>query len=65
VKGVKSALDSPIEISDRGHDTHGFAEWLGVYHGKALQTMQWLSYYPEPAFVAWHAREVFQGEARE
>jgi len=22
------------------------------------------SYYPEPTFVAWHIREVFQGEVR-
>jgi len=31
---------------------------------KRLRPPQRPSYYPEPAFVAWHVREVFQGEAR-
>jgi len=53
-----------MEISDRGHGTHGFTEWLGAYHGKTLRSPQRPSYYPEPIFVAWHVREVFQGEVR-
>jgi hypothetical protein len=98
--GKGSAVDSPMEISDRGHGTHaftewlvighrsldighwsfgsgwslagldranstyGFSEWLGAYHRKTLRPPQRPSYYPEPTFVAWHVREVFQGEAR-
>ena len=56
--------DLRIQVSDRAHGTHGFDEWLGAYHGKALRPPQRPSYYPEPVFVAWHVREVFQGEAR-
>jgi hypothetical protein len=26
--------DLRIQVSDRAHGTHGFAEWLGAYHGK-------------------------------
>jgi len=53
-----------IQLSDQAHGTHGFAEWLGAYHGKPLRPPQRPSYHPEPTFVAWHVREVFQGEAR-
>ena len=56
--------DLRIQVSDRAHGTHGFDEWLGPYHGKALRPPQRPSYYPQPTFVAWHVREVFQGEAR-
>ena len=53
-----------IQVSDRAHGTHGFNEWLSAYHGKSLKPPQRPSFYPEPAFVQWHVKEVFQGEAR-
>ena len=49
---------------DRARGMHGFTEWLGAYHEKALRPLERPSYYSEPAFVPWHVREVFQGEAR-
>lgn len=56
--------DLRIQISDRAHGTHGFTEWLAAYHGKRLRPPQRPSYYPGATFVAWHVREVFQGEQR-
>jgi len=53
-----------IQISDRAHGTHGFTEWLSAYHGKSVRAPQHPNYYPEPEFVKWHVREVFQGESR-
>ncbi len=53
-----------IQVSDRAHGTHGFNEWLTAYHGKSLKPPQRPNFYPEPAFVQWHVREVFQGESR-
>jgi len=64
IRLVRNLSDLYIQVSDRAHGTHGFTEWLGAYHGKTLQPPQCTSYYPEPTFVAWHVREVFQGEAR-
>jgi putative restriction endonuclease len=54
-----------IKVSDRAHGTKGFTEWLMAYHGKKLITPQRSSYYPEPQFVSWHVREVFQGYGRD
>ncbi|MBC8418365.1 MAG: HNH endonuclease [Desulfobacterales bacterium] len=56
--------DLYIQVSDRAHGTHGFTEWLAAYHKKSLRPPQRPAYYPEPSFVAWHVREVFQGKAR-
>ena len=53
-----------IQVSDRAHGTHGFKEWLSVYHGEYLKEPQRPDYYPQPRFVQWHIREVFQGETR-
>ena len=53
-----------IQVSDRAHGTHGFNEWLTAYHGKSLKPPQHPNFYPEPEFVQWHVKEVFQGEAR-
>ncbi len=52
------------QVSDRAHGTHGFNEWLPAYHGKPLKPPQHPNFYPEPAFVQWHVREVFQGKSR-
>ncbi len=56
--------DLHIQVSDRAHGTQGFNEWLSAYHGKSLRQPQRPNFYPEPEFVQWHVREVFQGEAR-
>jgi putative restriction endonuclease len=56
--------DLHIQVSDRAHGSNGFNEWLAAYHGKSLRPPQRSTYYPEPSFVAWHVREVFQGESR-
>jgi len=53
-----------IQVSDRAHGTHGFNEWLSAYHGKSLTLPQHPNFYPEPGFVQWHVKEVFQGGAR-
>lgn len=53
-----------IEVSDKAHGTYGFKEWLSAYHGKSLRPPQRPIYYPEPEFVEWHVREVFQGGSR-
>jgi len=44
--GKGSAVDSPMEISDRGHGTHGFTEWLAAYHGKFIEAPQRPAHYP-------------------
>lgn len=53
-----------IEVSDRAHGTHGFDEWLYAFQGKSLSPPQRPNFYPEPEFVQWHVREVFQGVSR-
>ena len=53
-----------IEVSDRAHGTRGFDEWLYAFHGKSLSPPQRPNFYPEPEFVQWHVREVFQGVSR-
>ncbi|MBU1171854.1 MAG: HNH endonuclease [Proteobacteria bacterium] len=53
-----------IIVSDRAHGTGGFEEWLMAYHGKKLIQPQRPSFFPEPQFVSWHIREVFQGDGR-
>ena len=53
-----------IQVSDRAHGTHGFTEWLADFHGKSVRPPQRPAYYPEPEFVEWHVKEVFQGECR-
>jgi len=56
--------DMTVQVSDRAHGTIGFQEWLLDYHGKSLKRPQRPVFYPEPEFVNWHVREVFQGESR-
>ena len=53
-----------IEVSERAHGSTGFDEWLMAFHRKELRPPQRLTYYPEPKFIAWHVREVFQAPAR-
>jgi putative restriction endonuclease len=53
-----------IIVSDRTHGTSGFDEWLTRYHGKVITPPQRPDYYPNPQFVSWHVREVFQGYGR-
>lgn len=53
-----------IEVSERAHGSMGFNEWLMAFHGKQIHPPQRPAYYPEPKFVAWHVREVFQGSSR-
>ena len=53
-----------IEVSDRAHGTHGFDEWLYAFHGKSLTPPQRPNFYPEPEFVQWHVRDVFQDVSR-
>ncbi len=53
-----------IEVSEKAHGTSGFDEWLLKFHGKPIRQPQRPKYYPEPLFVHWHVREVFQGPSR-
>ncbi len=64
-RGAFTLSDSmKIMVSDRAHGAKGFNEWLMAYHGKELTKPQRPSYFPEPQFVSWHVREVFQGYGR-
>lgn len=64
-RGAFTLSDSmKIIVSDRAHGTKGFEEWLMAYHGKDLIQPQRPAYFPEPQFVSWHVREVFQGYGR-
>jgi putative restriction endonuclease len=51
-------------VSDQAHGTTGFQEVLLKHHGRAVLAPQRPEWCPEPAFLAWHAREVFKGKAR-
>ncbi|MBF0231907.1 MAG: HNH endonuclease [Desulfamplus sp.] len=53
-----------IMVSDRAYGTNGFNEWLMAFHGKKIATPQRPSFFPEPQFLSWHVREVFQGYER-
>ena len=57
--------DRIIQVSNIAHGTQGFTEWLMAFHGQKLKMPQSNSYYPEPQFVNWHSREVFQGYERD
>lgn len=64
-RGAFTLSDSmKIEVSERAHGSTGFDEWLMAFHRKELRPPQRLTYYPEPKFIAWHVREVFQAPAR-
>lgn len=56
--------DLAVQVSDRANGTAGFREWLMNFHGKAIRPPQRPNYYPNPKYIGWHFREVFQGEAR-
>jgi putative restriction endonuclease len=64
-RGAFTLSDSiKIEVSERAHGSTGFDEWLMAFHGKQLYPPQRGSYYPEPKFIDWHVREVFQAPPR-
>jgi putative restriction endonuclease len=56
--------DRVLMVSDQAHGTAGFQEALLSYHGRAVLAPQRPEWCPEPAFLDWHAREVFKGKAR-
>lgn len=53
-----------VQVSDRVNGTAGFREWLMDFHGKAIRSPQRPTYCPDPKYIGWHAKEVFQGQAR-
>ncbi len=49
-------------------EVNGLSEpvrWLLDFHGRPLRRPQTMDAAPDPAFVAWHGREVFRGPARD
>lgn len=56
--------DMEILVSDRANGTCGFNEWLMNFHGKKIQHPQRITYLPHQEFLAWHVRQVFQGDYR-
>ncbi|WP_045214211.1 phosphorothioated DNA-binding restriction endonuclease [Desulfonatronovibrio magnus] len=56
--------DMEILVSDRANGTCGFNEWLMNFHGKKIQHPQRITYLPHQEFVAWHVKQVFQGDYR-
>ncbi|WP_080801070.1 phosphorothioated DNA-binding restriction endonuclease [Desulfamplus magnetovallimortis] len=56
--------DMKIMVSDRAYGTKGFNEWLMAFHGKRITDPQRPSFFPEPRFLSWHVKEVFQGYER-
>ena len=56
--------DLRMRVSDRANGTAGFGAWLMDFHGKTIRAPQQPDYYPDPGFVDWHVREVFQGKGR-
>jgi len=57
--------DMEILVSDRANGTCGFNEWLMNFHGQKIQHPQRTTYLPHQEFVAWHVKQVFQGDYRE
>lgn len=53
-----------IQVSERVNGATGLAEWLLDFHARSLRRPQRLEYEPGPAYLGWHAREVFHGPAR-
>jgi putative restriction endonuclease len=51
-------------VSDQAHGNFGFEEALLRHHGKAVRAPQRPEFRPEAAFLDWHGREVFKGQAR-
>jgi putative restriction endonuclease len=51
-------------VSDQANGTAGFQEVLMAHHGKPVRPSQRREWKPEAAFLDWHGREVFKGEAR-
>jgi putative restriction endonuclease len=56
--------EGSLLVSDQAHGSAGFEEALLRHHGKRPRPPQRPEWGPEPAFVAWHRREVFKGTAR-
>jgi hypothetical protein len=57
---LPSSKGSP---ADEAHGTVGFEEALLRHHGKRVRQAQRPDWRPAPDYLAWHAREVFEGEA--
>jgi len=57
--------DGVLLVSDQAHGTEGFHEALMSRHGKQVRPPQRQEWKPAPSSLAWHAREVFKGSARE
>jgi putative restriction endonuclease len=53
-----------LAVSDQAHGGTAFREALLGHHGRAVRRPQRPEWNPEPDFLAWHAREVFKGQAR-
>ena len=53
-----------IQVSDRAHGAAGFGKWLMDFHGLTIRAPQRPTYFPNPNYIDWHSREVFQGEVR-
>jgi putative restriction endonuclease len=51
-------------VSDQANGGKGFHETLMRHHGQPIRPPQRPEWSPEPVFLAWHANEVFKGEAR-
>ena len=51
-------------VSEQTNGTDGFAESLMRHHAKPVRTAQRPEWNPKPAFLDWHGREVFKGQAR-
>lgn len=64
-RGVFTLTNSmQLAVSERANGSKGLNEWLMTFHGKQIRPPQRPTYYPEPRFMEWHVREVFQGPAR-
>src|SRR5207244_2838301 len=48
-------------VSDQANGGEGFHETLLRHHGKQIRPAQKAEWSPEPAFLDWHAKEVFKG----
>jgi putative restriction endonuclease len=57
--------DRLLLVSQEVSGTDGLAENLLRFHGKSIREPQSADYRPAPAYLAWHRKQVFQGEARQ
>jgi putative restriction endonuclease len=62
--GAFTVADGVLLVSDLMNGTAGFEETLLAFHGRPVRRPQRPDWTPEPLHLAWHAREVFKGEAR-